>query len=197
VTPFGVLPAVAADDGEAHLRARRELSALYATLAPPIHRFLRDLLRDEALAADATQETFVRAFARLDVLRDLVSDPTRARPWLFGVARNVSLELRRARHRMDRVMTPSTDAIDARAEAPRSSPEGACLERESARIIDRALAQLSEDRRSVLLLRLDHDLAYDDIAKAMGWSLAKVKVELHRAREVLRSVMDDYERGAR
>ena len=41
----------------------------------------------------------------------------------------------------------------------------------------------------MLLLRLDHGLSYDEIAGLMGFSVAKVKVEIFRAREVLRETM--------
>jgi RNA polymerase sigma-70 factor (ECF subfamily) len=168
---------------------RSAFTFLYEHHAPRIHRFLRDLLGDGALAWDATQETFARAF-RLH--REILADRARAVPWLFGIARNVSLEMRKARARCDRVMTARDveHAVDA-------SPESELLGREAARVIARALAKLSEDRRAMLLLRLDHDLSYEDIATLMGFSLAKVKVEIHRAREVLRETLEEYRRGAR
>ncbi len=171
----------------------RDLRLLYDRLAPAIHRFLRDVLRDDALAADATQETFVRAFANPQVL----ADPERARPWLFGVARNVSLELRRARLRRSRVITEAPDAVRERAPSPHGCPEGACIEREEVALLDRALGELSEDRRAMLVLRLDHELSYEEIATAMGFSLAKVKVELHRARELLRAKLEEHAGGDR
>ncbi len=70
------------------------------------------------------------------------------------------------------------------------SPETQLLDREAVVVVTRALAQLPEDRRAALLLRLDHGLRhYDEIARAMGWSLSKVKVEIFRAREVLRATL--------
>jgi RNA polymerase sigma-70 factor (ECF subfamily) len=173
--------------------ARRELSELYARHAPRVRRFLRDVLRDDALAWDATQETFARAFGHLGTLRD----PDRAAGWLFGVARNVARELRRARGRAGRVIAPENGEIE-RAEAKRGAcPEAQLLGGEALRVIDAALLRLSEDRRAVLLLRLDHNMPYESIAELMGWSLAKVKVEIFRAREVLRETMAEYERGGR
>src|SRR3984957_4976186 len=71
------------------------LEAHYAELAPRIHRFQRDLLGDATLATDATQETFIRAFRRVGEL----PPGTRLVPWVFGIARHVSLALRRARGR--------------------------------------------------------------------------------------------------
>jgi RNA polymerase sigma-70 factor (ECF subfamily) len=177
---------LSADD----VAARRELARLYASHAPRVRRFLRDVLRDDALAWDATQETFARAFGHLELLRD----EERAVPWLFAVARNVSFELRKSRARRARVVTEENGEIE-RARSPRGTPEREALDREALRVVDAALARLSEDRRAVLVLRLDHGFAYEEIARMLGWSLAKVKVEIFRAREVLRETMAAYERG--
>ena len=179
-------------------QARDALTSLYADHSHAIHRFLSGLLGDAVLAADATQETFVRAFRRIDTL----CDRARTVPWLFGIARNVSLEMRKARRRVQRVMVPCGEhgehgdhqQREAGALAPRS-PESELLAREALGVVNAALVQLSEDRRAVLMLRLDHGLAYDEIAELMGWSLSKTKVEVFRAREVLRATMTEYREG--
>jgi RNA polymerase sigma-70 factor (ECF subfamily) len=167
---------------------RATLISLYPTLAPRVHRFLRDLLGDAALASDATQESFVRGFKRVDEL----PPATRLVPWMFGVARFVALEMRKARGRGRRVIDDSVTPDDRVADARGRSPEAELLEREAVVVVGRALAQLPEERRSALLLRCDHGLSYDEIAPVMGWSLAKVKIEIFRAREVLRATLEDY-----
>jgi RNA polymerase sigma-70 factor (ECF subfamily) len=171
------------------------IEVLYAAHAAAIHRFLCDLLGDTAAAADATQETFVRALRRLHTLED----PGRPAPWLFGIARRVSLEHRRARRRRRRVLddaplTPWEE--EARCCAP-DSPEEDLIGREALGVLRGALDQLSEDRRAALLLRLDHGMSCEDIARLMEWSLPKVKVEIHRARQVLRAALSKYEGGGR
>jgi RNA polymerase sigma-70 factor, ECF subfamily len=168
------------------------LEALYGELAPRIHRFLRDLLGDATLATDATQETFIRAFRKVSEL----PPGTRLAPWVFGIARHVSLELRRARGRFRRVVVeaPSKTRDDVPDRAARS-PEAELLDREALGIVEKALARLSEDRRAALTLKLDQGLAYEDVAQTMGWSLAKTKVEIFRAREVLREAMAEYRGG--
>jgi RNA polymerase sigma-70 factor (ECF subfamily) len=181
---------VLVDEADPAARGRALLTELYARHAPSIHRFLRDLLEDHALASDATQETFCRAFRRLDAM----PDPSRVAPWLFTIARNVSLEVRKARFRARRIFVPQVDGADAPADA-RRSPEGDLLDQESLRVASAALARLGPDRRAALLLRLDHGLTYEDIATAMGWSLAKVKVEIFRARQVLRATLEEYRNG--
>lgn len=165
-----------------------QLAALYEAHGVRIHRFLRDLLGDATLAKDATQETFIRAYRKLEAL-----DPAlHVAPWLFGIARNVSLEIRKARARAGRCF------VSEAADAPSTTecPEREYLGREALRVVGSALDQLPEERRAMLLLRLDHGLSYDDIALTMGYSLAKVKVEIFRAREVLRDVMSKYEDGS-
>lgn len=177
---------------EAEPAARRAaLAALYRTHARAIHRFLCDLLGDAAAAADATQETFVRALRRLHTLED----PARPAPWLFGIARHVSLEHRRALRRRRRVMheAPLDPAEGGEPEADAGSPEETLLGHEALGVVRGAMAQLSEDRRAALLLRLDHGLSCEEIARTMEWSVAKVKVEIHRARQVLRAELLRYE----
>ena len=170
-------------------RDEAALAALYNEHAPAILRFLTGLLGDGTAAADATQETFVRAFRRLDTLRDA----ERIAPWLFGIARKVSQEHRRAGRRRSKVLVPGTEHDD---EAPDPlTPEAELMGREALLVVEQALARLSEDRRAMLLLRLDHGLAYEDIATLMGFSLAKVKVEIHRARATLREELDAYRGG--
>jgi RNA polymerase sigma-70 factor (ECF subfamily) len=179
-------PSVACD--EAALRAA------YGELAPRVFRFQRDLLGDGALAADATQETFVRAFRRVSG----VAPETRLAAWVFGIAHRVSLEFRKALGRSRRVLVPaeSPSTIDV-ADRGTRTPEAELLDREALHVVQRALERLPVDRRAVLLLLLDHGLSYDEIAQATGWSLAKVKVEIFRARAVLRTTLEEYRGGGR
>jgi hypothetical protein len=51
------------------------------------------------------------------------------------------------------------------------------------------MEKLGVERRNALLLRVDEELGYDEIAARMGWSLAKVKNEIHRARVDLRALV--------
>jgi len=158
--------------------------AIFDRHAPSVRRFLYDLLRDRDAADEATQETFVRAHGRLAALRD--QDKLVA--WLFGIARHVFHEARRARRPPPlRPDAPGPEAVD---QAP--TPESALIGREADEVLGRAIARLSEERRAALLLRIDHGLEYDQIRGVMGWSLAKVKNEIHRARLELRASLAHY-----
>jgi RNA polymerase sigma-70 factor (ECF subfamily) len=159
--------------------------------APGVRRFLGDLLRDDAAADEGTQETFVRAHQRLHTL----AQTGKLQGWLFGIARMVFLEQIRRKRRDAPMPEPAEEPLQTGCHA---SPEAVLLSAESDRMLDGALADLSFERRSALLMRIDHGLAYGDIAAAMGWSLQKVKNEIHRARLQLRSRLAGYlEEGAR
>lgn len=173
--------ALTARDDEAPACAldRASLGRLYEDHAPAVRRFLRGLLGSAAAADDGTQETFVRAFRKLETLRD----GQRLRPWLLGIARLVAMEACRARKRH------VSDAL-APEMADGCTPEASLLGAEAADRAREALAAMSPERRAALLLRIDHGLSYEEIADAMGWSTPKAKIEVHRARVVLRAHLE-------
>ncbi len=174
-------------DGERRLlaRARRgdpiAFRGLFEQHAPAVWRFLRDLFRDDAAADEATQETFVRAHGKLGALRD----DARLASWLLGIARHVYLESRRSRgQHLDIASEDSEPLLESVLPSP--TPEDLLLDRELEGLLAEALGELREERRAALLLRIDHGLPYEEIAQVMGWSLPKVKNEIHRARLQLR-----------
>ncbi|WP_233262150.1 RNA polymerase sigma factor [Vitiosangium sp. GDMCC 1.1324] len=174
-------------DAERRLLARARkgdpaaFRALFEQHSPAVWRFLRDLFRDDAAADEATQETFVRAHGKLGALRD----DARLSSWLLGIARHVYLESRRTRGTHLDIASEESEPLLAEA-LPSPTPEDLLLDRELEGLLAEALGELREERRSALLLRIDHGLAYEDIAQVMGWSLPKVKNEIHRARLQLR-----------
>jgi RNA polymerase sigma factor (sigma-70 family) len=155
-----------------------EFGLLFRRYHPQVLRFFRRRLSSRDAACEAAQETFARAFARIDQLRD----PERVRPWLFAFARNVLHEAYYARRREHR-------APPDRGPGAAPTPEALLLDHELGRAIDSALAHLPEGRRAALLLRVDDERDYPEIARRFGWSRAKVKNEIHRARLHLRRAL--------
>ena len=177
----------------------RAFRVLFDLHAPAVHRFLKDLLGDAAAADEATQETFVRAYHRLRRLRQ----GDRFRPWVLGIARNVFREHHRRRRQQVSLFVPlepppgepHAPAEEHALDAP--TPESTLLVREATSQLSRALQRLSEDRRAALLLRFDHGLSCAEVAEILGWSVAKVKVEVHRARHHLREALAEFEEDRR
>ena len=155
-----------------------------------VRRFAGNVLRDDCEADEATQETFVRAHARLKKLED----GTRLRGWLLGIARIVALDAlaRRRRDGADGSSSALPDAIESDL-----TPEATLLDAEAEKVLFEEVSRLPAERRAALVLRLDHHLAYGEIAEAMQWSLQKVKNEIHRARLQMRERLLRYLRGAR
>ena len=183
-------------DAELLVRARAQDGAAFRALflrhAPAVRRLLGGLFRVADDADEATQETFVRAHSALASLRD----PARLRAWLLGIARIVWLDACERQRRAERF--PAIHAVQAVGEqelAP--SPEGDALEVEADCVLAKALARLSADRRTAVLLRLDQGLAYSEIALALDWPLHKVKNEIHRARLAIRDELQAYLAGTR
>lgn len=169
-----------AGDGEA-------FRVIFDRKAPGVRRFLGDLLRDDVAADEGTQETFVRAHQRLSTL----SEAAKLQGWLLGIARMVFLEQLRRKRRDGPQLESEPVQVDR---AP--TPEAALLSGEADRVLAMALFDLGRERRAALLMRIDHDLGYGEIAVAMGWTLQKVKNEIHRARLQLRARLAAYLEGA-
>jgi RNA polymerase sigma-70 factor (ECF subfamily) len=131
---------------------------LFERHAPEVYRFERRLLDDHQAAEDAVQETFVRfhrALASYDMERPL-------RPFLFSVARNVAIDVVRARQKRPKPVT-----LVAEPAAAGGVPEAATThERET--LVGEALAALAPEHRSILVLRHMHELKLDDIAASLS-----------------------------
>lgn len=150
------------------------------------------LLGNETHAEDISQEVFLKAYERFDMLQ---SSPT-AGGWLKTVATNLSLNhLQRYRKRWrffsELVRTDDPDDPEPEpVEFASSEVANADLDNQERRAwIERALAKLPDHQRVPLVLYHFEDLSYDEIAKRLGVSLAKVKTDILRARAALAQVL--------
>jgi len=136
---------------------------------------------DAALAEDAAQECFIRAWENLHRYR-----PRSAfRNWLYRIATNCALsELRRTR--------PVVDADGLQLRDSRQSPEARVEERERASLVQGAVLALPDASRSALVLREYEGLSYRDIAETLEIPLGTVMSRLNYARRHLRSALADY-----
>ncbi len=130
---------------------------IYDAFATRIFDFCRSILRDDADAADAAQDTFVIAHQKLDTLRD----PTKLRPWLYAIARRNSLARIEQRRRVV-VNSQVADVTDERVEL-----DGGLDERDAAALVWDAAGALSPKDRLVLDLHLRHGLAGQELADSL------------------------------
>src|SRR5215469_999095 len=148
------------------------LAAAYDGYAAVLHAYCRSLLAEPADAADAVQDTFVIAAAKLGGLRD----PDRLRPWLYAVARNECYRRLRGHARMA-ALDEAGDVTDTAADA--SSGAGRTELRE---LVAAALAGLNPGDRDVIELNLRHEVEGPDLADALGVPLNQAHALASRAR---------------
>lgn len=151
------------------------LAEAYDRYATPLYSYCRALLHEPADAADAVQDTFLVATAKLRDLRD----PARLRPWLYAVARNECFRRLRA--------GKALSALDEAADLPATSADiGATAERaELSQLIRAAMDGLNPGDRDVIELSLVQELEGDDLAAALGVSRNHAHALLSRARSQL------------
>jgi len=160
---------------------------IFERYSRPVISFIFDMVNDRSLAEELTQETFVRAYRAIHTMRR----ETKLSTWLFGIARNVARESLRARARASRhVDLMDKSVVDLSDRKP--VPVDGVLSKELNHVIRRSLAELDEDKRLVFTLKVLHQCSYEEIAEITGFSLAKLKTDLHRARAEMRRRVGSY-----
>jgi RNA polymerase sigma factor (sigma-70 family) len=155
------------------------LAAAYDRYAVPLYSYCCSMLHEPADAADAVQDTFLIAAAKLRGLRD----PAKLRPWLYAVARNESLRRLRAAR--------STTALEEAADvASQSGSLGRQAERaDMHKLVRQAIDGLSPRDRDVIELNLGHELEGEELADALGVSRNHAHALLSRARNQLEKAL--------
>jgi RNA polymerase sigma-70 factor (ECF subfamily) len=158
---------------------------LFVRFSRPVFQFIYQLVSQRDLADELTQETFVRAYRNLKQLRD----DSRFSTWLFGIGHNVAREFLRTRHRQFESLS---EEINQSEDTRSISPVDGVLEKELNLAIEKALQELDEERRAIFILKVFQQRSYQEIVEITGFSLAKIKTELHRARLKLRERLRCY-----
>jgi len=160
---------------------------IFERYSRPVIGFIYDMINDRGLAEELTQETFVRAYRAIHTMRA----ETKLSTWLFGIARNVARESLRARARANsHVDLADKSVMDLSDDKP--VPVEGLLSKELNALVRRSLASLDEDKRLVFTLKVLHQCSYEEIAAITGFSLAKLKTDLHRARAEMRKKISPY-----
>ncbi|MBI4772143.1 MAG: sigma-70 family RNA polymerase sigma factor [Chloroflexi bacterium] len=162
-----------AGDGPAFSR----LVEVYQT---PIYNLCYRMLGEAGEAEDAAQETFLRAYSRLNRY-----DPERSfKTWLFSIASHHCIDRLRKRRfiflSVDEPLPPHPALQDSQP-----GPEQMALRHERSASIQRLLARLSPEDRAVVVMRYWYDLSYEEISASTGSTVSSVKSRLHRARRAL------------
>jgi RNA polymerase sigma-70 factor (ECF subfamily) len=137
--------------------------------------------RDEA--EDVTQDVLVEIYRSLPRFEGR----SRLRTWMFGLARNVCRQRRRALRRASSDPTGRVESTDSLRDLPDGSVDldGALARREIREAVGLAIESLSPEQRSAVLLRDIEGLSYEEIAEVLAIPLGTVRSRLHNARLAL------------
>ncbi|MFN8590195.1 MAG: sigma-70 family RNA polymerase sigma factor [Thermomicrobiales bacterium] len=191
----GAAAPVAVSEDEALIRAAQAgnldaFNQLVQRHERPVFNVALRLLRDVGLAEDATQDTFIRAWQAIGTFQT-----GSVRSWLYKIATNRAYDMLRASARRP---AGSLEAEPVEIEptwtaggAGEESPDSHALRQELSIYLERALASLPGDQRTVVLLVDVQGLDYHEVADAMGIALGTVKSRLSRARAKVRQMLAD------
>lgn len=147
----------------------------------PVYTLAYRLLGNGADAEDAAQETFVRAYTRLNSYQP----GSRFGSWLLAITSHWCIDcLRRKRALSLEAVSEARGDLGTPASAE-EQPETVTLHRERQHEVRTWLAQLPAPYRAVLELRYWQDLSYNEISETTGLPVSTVRMRLYRARQLL------------
>lgn len=157
-----------------------DFHSLYQSYAPQVHRFVLFLCGDTTLADDITSETFVRAWTA----RGKIKEAT-VKAYLFTIARNLFRDHLRRNNRLSELEDSIPDPAVGLATRTEQKAE--------LNAVMAALQQLSEVDRAALLLRVQEEMPYEEIAETLKLPVTTVKVKVHRARLKLMQAREKFQ----
>lgn len=161
------------------------VAALYGEHVEELRALLTGVLRDRELVAEALQSTFVRVVEDGHVSRE----ETR-KGWLFTVAMNEALQLKRRLRRHSESTRKLASGAVTTSEAE-TAPEQASQQRETVEKVRRGLEMLPENQRSIVRMRIYDGLTFAAIAERLemplGTVLTRMRAALGRLEAVLKS----------
>jgi RNA polymerase sigma factor (sigma-70 family) len=168
---------------EALMRAVRDgdlgqLGMLFERHHVVLFDFLSRMTGDRTAAEDLTQDVFVRMLKYRSTFRN----HGRFETWMFHIARNARADYFRRRAAVEL----NDERIDAATEAP--GPAHLVERDEQTALLRRALLQLHEDRRELIILARYRGMKHQAIAELLGVDAGTVKVRIHRALKELREI---------
>jgi RNA polymerase sigma-70 factor (ECF subfamily) len=155
------------------------LGVLFDRYQDPLFNFYCRLTGDRTLSEDLVQDVFYRILK----YRQTYRPGTSFRSWMYQIARNARLDNLRKRQ----VQVPIEEDVATMV------PTDHVQQEQEAALLHRALLQLPEDKREVLVLSRFQELKYDEIAELLDCEVGTVKVRVFRALQDLRKVFQQLE----
>jgi RNA polymerase sigma-70 factor, ECF subfamily len=158
-----------------------DFASLYAALERPLSRYLWTFVRNQAIAEELLQDTFLQ----LHRARHTYTPPRPVKPWIYAITRHVALMHLRSRRRR-----PEFTVEERFPEVP-VLPEVGTLADES--VLQRLLAMLPRPAQEVLVLHHMLGLSFEEVGRVIGVSAGAAKVRAHRALKAIRQNLAEEE----
>lgn len=149
-----------------------------------VFRLALSLVKDPVTAGEITQETFIAALRSLHSYREKSS----LKAWLYTIALNFSRSQLRKRKALEKLRATLASILRTDSQRP-PSPEDMVIENERSAVLLKALDELDEKHRVVVLLRYIQGLSVAEVAEILSISEGTIHSRLHTARERLRSAL--------
>lgn len=151
---------------------KREISDWYDQHSKSVLSFILLMIKDYQQAEDLTHDTFVKAYLYYDSFKHYSSEKT----WLFSIAHNITVDFLRKRKPamlFKEIFLIQKDHVPL--------PEEICQLKEESSELYKAIGELKDTYRKVIILRKIKGFSIEDTAKILSWSESKVKSTLFRA----------------
>lgn len=177
---------------------RSRFNSLIWRWEKPIYNFILRYLGNKELARDATQKVFIRVYKNLNKLRD----PAKFSSWIYQIASNlckdeikkmshrdfVSLDLIQENNEHDGYRLP-----DQLQEAEQSLPDAKLNQKQISNIVQKALQQLPEEQRVVIIMKEYQGLKFKEIAEALNQPLNTIKSRMYYGLNGLRKIFEHWQ----
>lgn len=174
---------------------RHEFEKLVRRESPRLFRVILRIVKDEDEAESVMQEAYLQSYDRIEAFRGEAKFTT----WLYAIAINLAKASLRVRKRysnveqseIERMQMLSSDAAPLEG-YQRADPHREAELEQRKRIVHKAIDRLPAGHRTILILRDIEELTTAEAAAVLNIREGTARVRLHRARQALRTVLDEY-----
>ena len=168
---------------------KMEFWEIYDQHYAKVRRFILALVKDQWVADDLIQETFLRVQQNLGTLKD----SSKLSSWIFRIAHNLcqdhfrQLKATRRKESMDEEKIENLEDVFVQEAFVQKDLE----QREMGQCVQNQIDLLPQSLRAVLVLFDIMEFSHQEIADTLGITIENVKVRLHRARRKLKTILEE------
>jgi RNA polymerase sigma-70 factor (ECF subfamily) len=167
-----------------------EFWEIYDQYYARVRKFILALVKDEWVADDIIQETFLKVQQNIESLRD----PTRLSSWIFRIAHNLCQDhfrrLKKSR-KEERIDQEETEDLNEALIQKGLGIQKELEQRQMGECVQNQINLLPESLRTVLVLFDIMEFSHQESADILGITVKNVKVRLHRARKRLKTILEE------